>query len=84
MTKQETINRQGQKCIAGWKATVAHLWRKCCEYDSIAPESQFVVFSEGNPYSKFYDIAVRNLTEAREQYRVGGYVGLTIKQGRAK
>jgi len=84
VSKQEAINRTGQKYIAGLKFTVAQLWRQACGHDDIPPGSKFVVFSEDNPYVIFYNKAMREFMEAREQYRDGGYVGLRIDQGRAK
>ena len=84
MTKQEGINRQGREYIAGLRAVVAQLWRQACDHDDIPPESKFVVFSDENPFTAFYNNAMRQLMEATQQYRAGGYVGLRIDQGRAK
>ena len=27
------------------------VWKKACEFDAIAPESMFVIFSKQNPYA---------------------------------
>jgi len=84
VSKQEAINRTGQKYIEGLGATVAQLWKQACGHDDIPPGSKFVVFSEDNPYVIFYNKAMREFMEAMQQYRAGGYVGLRIYQGRAK
>jgi len=84
VSEQEAINRTGQKYIEGLKATVAQLWKQACGHDDIPPGSKFVVFSEDNPYVIFYNKAMREFMEAREQYRDGGYVGLRIDRGRSK
>lgn len=77
---QEQINKQGQEYIAGLQAAVRQLFIKCCEVDGIPIDSKFVVFSDDNKYLPFYNKAVQELLEAREQYAAGGYVGLTIKK----
>ena len=84
MSKQEAINRTGQKYIEGLRAVVARLWQQACGHDDIPPGSKFVVFSEDNPYVIFHNKAVGEFIEAMQQYRAGGYVGLRIDQGRAK
>jgi hypothetical protein len=53
-----------------------------CEADGIPPDSKFVVFSNDNKYVQFYNQAQKQLWEAEQQYRDGGYVGLTIKGAR--
>lgn len=45
--------------------TVAVLWKKSCEADGIAPESKFVVFSDGNRFAKLYNVAMGQLLDAR-------------------
>ena len=84
MTKQEAINRTGQKYIEGLRAVVAQLWQQACGHDDIPPGNKLVVFSEDNPYVVFYNKAMREFMETMQQYRDGGYVGLRINQGRAK
>jgi len=76
--KQEALNKRGQEYIASLQAVVRELFIKCCEVDGIPPDSKFVVFSDDNKYLPFYNNAVIQLMEAREQYAAGGYVGLTI------
>lgn len=72
--------REGRKHIASRASTVRACWEQCCRYDDMDPESKFVVFSKSNPYTKFYDIATRELTEAVQQFNAGGYVGLKIER----
>ncbi|MFH1031165.1 MAG: hypothetical protein V1767_01140 [Chloroflexota bacterium] len=79
---QEKINEQGQKYIAGLKATAGILWIKACEFDNIPPDSKFVVFSDENKFAKFYNQALLQMEEAKNQYAAGGYVGLTIGKGK--
>lgn len=75
---QKKINRQGQRHIQGLQCAVKQLWMKMCEHDDIEAGSKFVVFSNDNPYQQFYDNALTQLREARQQYTDGGYVGLKI------
>jgi len=84
VSKQEEINRTGQKYIEGLRAVVAQLWKQACGHDDIPSGSKFVVFSEDNPYVVFYNNVMKEFMEARKQYCAGGYVGLKIYQGRAK
>lgn len=82
MATQENLNKHMVKTITGWANTARVLWLKACEFDGIAPESKFVVFSEGNKYAKFYNQAMTQLFEARQQFADGGYVGLTVSGAR--
>ncbi len=77
-TFQAKMNRQGQEYIEAGVNTVRQLWAKCCEHDGIEPSAKFVVWSDDNPYVKFYNQAYRQLQEARQQYADGGYVGLSL------
>jgi len=52
-----------QKLIAA-QAEVKRLWNLMCEYDGIAIDSKFVVFSSTNPYATEYNNAVITLREA--------------------
>ena len=79
----QDLVRHGSKHVQGWENTVRHLWRKCCEFDGIEPVSSFVVFSDANPYVKFYNTAVGKCQEAKNQLEHGGYVGLKIVNGKA-
>ena len=76
---QERMNKQGLKYIAGLENTVRALWQKACEFDGIQFEAKFVVFSDGNKFAGFLNNAQLQLIEAREQYRAGGYVGLSVR-----
>lgn len=84
MPTQERLNKHGQMYIAGLANTARQLWVKACEADGIPPESKFVVFSDGNRFAVFYNLAVGQLLEARSEYAAGGYVGLRIVNGRAR
>ena len=43
------------------KFVVKNLWNKMCAHDKLDPKSNFVVFSESNPYSKEYNEAMAEL-----------------------
>ncbi len=75
---QENINKQGLKYIEGLRATVKQLWIKCCEADNVDPGSKFVVFSDDNQFTPFYNNALKQLWEAEGNYKAGGYVGLRM------
>lgn len=75
---QERMNKHGLKYIVGLQNTVRALWRKACEFDGVTVDAKFVVFSDGNKFARFLDNAQTQLIEARDQYRVGGYVGLRV------
>ena len=80
----EKIERAGFKRIADLEYAVRQSWKAACKHDGIEPGSKFVVFSDDNPFVKFKDAAQRELWEARAMHVPGGgYVGLTIKNGRA-
>ena len=79
---QQRLNRQGQKYIAGLQNTVKALWASACKFEGIPVDSKFVIFNDNNKFAKFLDIAQNQLIEAREQYRTGGYVGLSIRNRR--
>jgi hypothetical protein len=38
--------------------TIPQLWQLACQYDGIAPESKFVVFSQDNPFARKYNFAM--------------------------
>jgi hypothetical protein len=78
---QEQINRQGRQHIATLQVAVSKLWHQMCEYDGIPATESFVdidCFSSGNPYTRFYQTALRQLWQAEADYAAGGYVGLRI------
>ena len=63
--------------------TAALLWRRACEHDGIAEDSRFAVLSDDNPYTKWLNLAMAELSRTRREYEAGGYVGLKIENGRA-
>lgn len=75
--------KQARATLTGWAATVKKVWEAMCKHDGIDPDSRFVVFSDDNPYTQFWNSA---LTQYRETLAVvaqgpgGGYVGLEIKR----
>lgn len=81
MTKQEKLNRTGRNYIAGLRQTLRVLWEKMCEEAGIPRDSKFVMGDvfQGSRYLPFYNAALNQLWEAEATYKVGGYVGLTIK-----
>ena len=83
---QERLNRQGKDAIEALHNTVRSIWAKMCEVDGIPADSSFVIFSDetNDKYGPFYDQALSQLNEARASYRVGGYVGLRVVNGKAK
>ena len=83
MPAQERLNRQGQNYIVGLRNTARQLWIKACEFDGISPDSKFVVFSDGNRFAVFYNQAIGQMMQARQEYADGGYVGRHIANGRA-
>jgi len=70
--------KNGLRAIADMRATVKSAWNSACEHEQIPTDSKFVVFSDDNPFSPFYDKAVRQLMEMMEQYQAGGYIGLRL------
>jgi hypothetical protein len=83
MPKQEELNRKGKAYIAGLKFAVGAAWKKACEHDGIDPKTSFAVFSERNPFNRFYQAAMSEYLSACREYAAGGYVGLRIVHGRA-
>lgn len=77
---QDRLNKQAIKHLAALQQTVKQLWEKSCEHDEIDPTAKFVVFTDDNPYIPFYNRALLQYREARQQFADGGYVGLTIKK----
>jgi hypothetical protein len=75
---QQRLNKQGQDHILGLAQTVKNLWIKACEHDMIDPGERIVVFSTDNPFMPFYDNAYRQLQEAIQAYKAGGYVGISL------
>jgi hypothetical protein len=84
MGKQDAINWQGERYIQGLRHVAGQLWRKACDFDGIATDSRFVVFSKENKFAAFYNQAMLRLSEARQEFADGGYVGLRIQKGRAQ
>ena len=83
-TLGQQIETTGRRHIDGLRATIRQLWSKAREHDGVEPESFVVVFSESNPYVPFLDKAQQEFVEARAAFVPGGgYVGLTIKKGKA-
>ena len=79
----EDIERAGFDHIADVRLAVRQLWVKMCEHDGIDPGAMFIVFSDDNPYTPFYNKAMKELQESRFAHAHGGYVGLQIVKGRA-
>ena len=83
MNLQEKLNNKARQTITAARNTVGQCWRQACEFDDIPADSKFVVFSDGNPYAKWYNLAMTEYLRLCREYENGGYVGLTIKNGRA-
>jgi len=49
------IKKITQDDISRLRAHVQIMWKRACEYDKIAPESTFVVFSKRNPFESRYN-----------------------------
>jgi hypothetical protein len=47
------------------KFVVKNLWNKMCKHDKIDPMSNFVVFSDSNPYTIDYNNAMAKLVASR-------------------
>ena len=80
----EDIEQAGFDHIADVRQAIRQLWVKMCEHDGIDPNASFVLFSDDNPYTPFYNNAMKELQEAKAAHVPGGgYVGLRIDKGRA-
>ena len=78
------IEQRGREHIASLQSAISDLWQAMCKEDGIEPNSMFIVFSDGNTFTPFYDKAVQQLQEAKIAFQPGGgYVGLRIKNGKA-
>jgi hypothetical protein len=53
------------ECTDPQRFVVKNLWNKMCQHDKIDPQSQFVVFSDTNPYQKDYNDAMAALQGGR-------------------
>jgi hypothetical protein len=67
------------QAAAAWRSA----YRAACRHDGMPEDTQFAVFSAGNPFVQFVDKAATMLFEMQQQYAAGGYVGLTMKGNRA-
>jgi hypothetical protein len=65
---------------AAWRSA----YRAACRHDGMPEDTKFAVFSGGNPFVQFVDRAAQMLMDARREYAAGGYVGLSMKSGRAQ
>lgn len=72
--------------LQGWLATATHVWEKVCAFDGISSPTlvQFAIFSSGNPWVPFYNYALVQYQQTYLEASAGGYVGLSIHQGRAR
>jgi len=78
------IEQAGFRRIADLKYAVKRTWESACKHDGIDPAASFVVFSDDNPYKPFCQLAMQEYLEAKRNHVPGGgYVGLTIKNGKA-
>lgn len=68
----------GADYIEALRNTVRAVWRSACKHDGIDPESKFVVFSTGNPFTSYLSKAQAQLNEAVAGYRAFGYAGMKI------
>lgn len=75
---QQSLNKLGRNHIDQLKRVVSQLWKQSCKHDGIDPVGKFVVFSDSNPYIKFYNLALAQLWQAKKDFACGGYVGLKI------
>lgn len=82
MSFQVKINKQGEARITELDQIRRDLFRQACEFDGIDPSSAFVEFSDTNPFVGFLDTATKQLFEAKDQFRSGGYVGLSTRKGK--
>jgi hypothetical protein len=86
MNTATKLHRQGQQHITDLAATVRQLWKLMCEDVGISPESTFVDMEllKTSKYLQFHDKAMNQYFDAIAQYQAGGYVGLQIKNGKAR
>ena len=45
------------------------LWILACNFDEILPDSHFVVWSIGNPYTKEYNKAMKNFLDLKDKQK---------------
>ena len=82
-TMQSRLDKQGEGYLATLQQALRDNWKQACEHDGIPPDSSFVVFSSDNPYIEVRGRIQEHYWENLAAYKVGGYVGLRIKEGRA-
>jgi len=82
MNTPEKLNKQGQQYIVDLAHAASDLWKRMMEDLGLPPDSKFVEanFLASSKYHKFYDIAQTRYWQAKQEYAVGGYVGLKIGQ----
>lgn len=68
------------KVLAGLQATYRAAWESACKHEGIPVDSQFVIFSNDNPFVPFYEKARSQYVNALIEYKSGGYIGLKISQ----
>ncbi len=49
------------------KERAIELWIKMCQWDNVAPDCPFVVFSDTNPYQGEYDAVITYLKATQQQ-----------------
>lgn len=59
-------------------------YRAACRHDDLPEDTQFAVFSKGNPFVQFVNRGAMEFAERMREYQTGGYVGLTIKGGKVR
>ena len=80
----EQIERAGFEHIAQLRIAARQTWEHACRHDGIECEARFVVFSDNNPHVPWYNRIMAQLREAEAAcVPGGGYVGLSIQDGRA-
>lgn len=81
MAIQEKLNRQGQQHIINLAHTIRQLWRKMMQDLCLPKDSKFADADllKTSKYHQFYDKALSQYWQAKDDYANGGYVGLTIK-----
>lgn len=68
----------GSQYLADLLATARRVYLSALDFDGIAPDTMFAVFSADNPFVYFYDKVLTEYREARASYFALGYVGMSI------
>jgi len=71
-------NVANQKAVLDARDVYHKVWFSACNYDNIPVNSNFVVFSEDNPFVFYINKAYQELIKRIDEYQNGGYVGLKI------